>query len=489
MKYDVDFLISFLNTIEQFSLACEKEITKASEAILEKNNETKKLVLSEKNKMNSIINSYITQRTKSTLDYQINIDKIEENEIKIRNQINDKIIKCKERLYGDISSTEKNDLEIEIVQLEEKLFQNHSIIEEKRYSMWNKHLDTVNEIENQLRQAKNAHIVNLNKIIDESKKQCMLYETTINEELEHNLNKIKNTLYQTFPPKQLKDMFFNIFENEPEINEFKCKKENPKFVHVGDLLFPFTKLKLCDYAIDTINESYFFLTKYSKNISREEFIKVPYCINFDKNFNYTFELNNWNREIVIDYIYSLASRLIMMIPPNKINFTFFDPITMGETFAIFTGLVDFEDKISKVINDKIWTTHKDIEDKLRITTNHIANVTQRCLQGQYSSIQEYNIVANQNAEPYQVLMILDFPAGFNENSLKLLEQIISTGPKCGVYTVLAKNEEQYIKIEDPKRITLVDNIVNSTNGFIIDGSNINVKNKVYNNTPVLIQIR
>lgn len=59
---------------------------------------------------------------------------------------------------------------------------------------------------------------------------------------------------------------------------------------------------------------------------------------------------------------------------------------------------------SEVINGKIWSTPADIEQKLVVMTDHISNVTQRCLQGKYNNIYEYNSVAEQNAEAYQVLM-------------------------------------------------------------------------------------
>jgi len=87
---------------------------------------------------------------------------------------------------------------------------------------------------------------------------------------------------------------------------------------------------------------------------------------------------------------------------------------------MFTRLVDIDDRTSEVINGKIWSSPNDIEDKLKIMTDHISNITQRCLQGKYENIYEYNRVAEQNAEAYQVLMLMDFPAGMTERSLKLL---------------------------------------------------------------------
>lgn len=83
-------------------------------------------------------------------------------------------------------------------------------------------------------------------------------------------------------------------------------------------------------------------------------------------------------------------------------------------------------------------------------TDHISNVTQRCLQGKFNNIYEYNRVAEQNAEAYQVIMLMDYPAGLTDQSLKLLEQIVTSGPKCGVFTIIYRNESQYKRLmSDP----------------------------------------
>lgn len=95
-----------------------------------------------------------------------------------------------------------------------------------------------------------------------------------------------------------------------------------------------------------------------------------------------------------------GNTFIHVLPPGKVNFTFVDPVSLGESFAMFTRLVNIDDRTSEVINGKIWSSPNDIEDKLRIMTDHISNVTQRCLQGKYDNIYEYNKVAEQNAEAY-----------------------------------------------------------------------------------------
>mgnify|MGYP000217152103 CR=1 FL=1 len=91
---------------------------------------------------------------------------------------------------------------------------------------------------------------------------------------------------------------------------------------------------------------------------------------------------------------------------------------------MFNRLVNVDDRTSEVINGKIWSTPADIEQKLVVMTDHISNVTQRCLQGKYNNIYEYNSIAEQNAEAYQVLMLMDFPAVLQTVPLNYLSRLL-----------------------------------------------------------------
>ena len=52
---------------------------------------------------------------------------------------------------------------------------------------------------------------------------------------------------------------------------------------------------------------------------------------------------------------------------------------------------------------------------------------------------------------------MDYPAGFKEESQRMLEQVIATGPKCGVFTVILRNSDQIGKA-DSRVAPLIDNI-------------------------------
>ncbi len=271
-----------------------------------------------------------------------------------------------------------------------------------------------------------------------------------NAEVKPRIDKLVDGFCQQFPPKAFADEYSRIYSIEPSFDHYVCVKDMPRNIFISTLEYDITQLGLSDFTKEFLDKYYYF-------IYREERLLIPYCAQFSSEFNYIFKFNGEGRANVVKDACEMGMRLFMMLPPGKVNFTFIDPVTLGESFAMFTRLVDIDDRTSEIINGKIWSAPGDIEDKLRIMTNHISNVTQRCLQGKYNNIFEYNQVAEQNAEAYQILMLMDYPAGLSDQSLKLLEQIVTSGPKCGVFTIIYRNESQYKKVSE-RSYPLIKNI-------------------------------
>lgn len=278
-----------------------------------------------------------------------------------------------------------------------------------------------------------------------------------NDVLNQRLEKLESGFCKQFPPQELADEYSRLYAMEPSFENYECYEEMPRNIHISALEYDISHLDLCDYTKSFLNKNYYFMYRGDK-------ISIPFCASFGPEFNYLFRFNGEERATVVKNACDLGMRLFMMLPPGKLNFTFIDPVTLGESFAMFTRLVDVDDRTSEVINGKIWSSPSDIESKLKIMTDHISNVTQRYLQGKFDNIYEYNRVAEQNAEAYQVLMLMDYPAGLTDQSLKLLEQIVTSGPKCGVFTIIYRNESQYKKVND-RSYPLIANIETNFRAF------------------------
>ena len=482
----IAFFLKFMKDFEVYSSECDSIIKKANDDISNRQKKSAQRVSGEKNRMNQEISTLSTRRRSILTEYEQGLTAIENSETLRRSTITNTISDNKETAIKNPET--KGAMDSEISRLESSFYENQAEIDRRRMDAWTKCSTKLSEVENNTRNKQASANASVYSVIETVANEDSPYFQAIQTDMKEKLKKRTEAFHRLYPPETIEKEYYSIYHSEPVVDDYTCVTDNPTSVRVSDLVYSLIDLKLCDYAKGTLFSDYYFLTKYVNEPIRSAVLKTPYIVTFDDSFNFLFEVNNNNRQTLIDRACSLAMRLFMMLPPNKVNFTFFDPIMLGETFALFTRLVDVNDTTSKVINGKIWSNASDIEEKLRITTDHIANVTQRCLQGQYDSIQAYNAVAGQNAEPYQVLMIMDFPAAFNENSLRLLEQIISTGPKCGVYTVILKSAEQYSKADEKRIKPLIDNLVRNMNQFNAQGSNVAFEKVEHNGRKVTFDI-
>src|SRR5438552_15493114 len=90
-----------------------------------------------------------------------------------------------------------------------------------------------------------------------------------------------------------------------------------------------------------------------------------------------------------------------------------------------------------MVNRRIWTEGAQIKQRLADLTEHMENVIQKYLRNEFASIQEYNQHAGEVAEPFQILVIANFPANFSEEAARRLASITTSGARCGVYTLIS----------------------------------------------------
>jgi len=140
------------------------------------------------------------------------------------------------------------------------------------------------------------------------------------------------------------------------------------------------------------------------------------------------------RAVAVANLQSMMLRYLTGLPPGKVRFTIIDPVGLGDNFAAFMHLADHDEKL---VTSQIWTEPSQIEQRLVDLTDHIASVIQKYLRNQYKTIEDYNRAAGEVAEPYRVLVIANFPAGFSPDTAKRLISIVQSGPSCGVCTLMS----------------------------------------------------
>lgn len=141
----------------------------------------------------------------------------------------------------------------------------------------------------------------------------------------------------------------------------------------------------------------------------------------------------------IEVLQAVMLRWLTSLPPGKVRFTILDPVGRGRNFAAFMHLADYSELL---VTSRIWTEPGQIEQRLADLQLHMENVIQQFLRNEFAALEDYNKQAAEVAEPYRVLVVADFPKGFQESSVQRLLSIATGGARCGIYTLILVDESE-----------------------------------------------
>lgn len=221
---------------------------------------------------------------------------------------------------------------------------------------------------------------------------------------------------------------------------YEVAKNMPDTIEIAKGVLDLTKWKgdkKTSYAAEVIAENFAFGRRMLKG---RTYIQFPYGQSLaDEKFNKIISYDMGSREMALEYLAAIEMRMFQSIPAGKFRATMFDPTDLGKNFSLFSVLGEHDERI---IATKIWHETDRMEERLRSLVSQIAHVTQDCLKGSYPNIVAYNKAVGKNAEPLQALFIADFSlASFDAECCKLISQILSSGPVCGVFCFIVGKQE------------------------------------------------
>jgi hypothetical protein len=171
----------------------------------------------------------------------------------------------------------------------------------------------------------------------------------------------------------------------------------------------------------------------------ETVMRLPALMTLDEHPVLFITAEEEGRRAAVDVLQLAMLRMLTAMPPGKVRFTILDPVGLGENFASFMHLADFDEQL---IASRIWTDSRQIDEQLTRLTAHMETVLQKYLRNEFATIHEYNAQAGEVAEPFQVLVVANFPTNFGESAARKLVSIATSGPRCGVYTLIMVDRKQ-----------------------------------------------
>ncbi|MBX3355916.1 MAG: AAA family ATPase [Phycisphaeraceae bacterium] len=162
----------------------------------------------------------------------------------------------------------------------------------------------------------------------------------------------------------------------------------------------------------------------------------PVTLTIPERASMLIECDAPGRDQAIATLQATMMRLLTGLPPGKVQLVVVDPVGLGQSFA---GFMHLADSSAKLVGDRIWTEPRHIEQKLIDLTEHMETVIQKYLRDEFPTIRDYNEQAGELAEPYRFLVVADYPASFTEPAAARLNSIVSSGARCGVFTLIMRD--------------------------------------------------
>ena len=198
-------------------------------------------------------------------------------------------------------------------------------------------------------------------------------------------------------------------------------------------------LNICyvDYPIDFFVESKIVASIIKEKCSKllvEGAIRLPIMMSTRNAPVWMITNDNSNSTAVQAFTHSIMYGLLSSCPVEKLTYTIVDPENRGNSIAPF---FDAKKKLPELFGEKIYISKDEVAAKVSKLNEKIENILQDRLGNQYDNIFDYAKDTPDYDLNVELIMLYDFPRGFDERTLAELRNVLRNGSKCGIYTVIS----------------------------------------------------
>ncbi len=192
------------------------------------------------------------------------------------------------------------------------------------------------------------------------------------------------------------------------------------------------------YPADIFEDSFGYEKIKRAFSSKNGRIFLPLSLDLSHSANLLLSFDDSKATNAAAFTHHVIWSFLSEIPVTKANVIIFDAEKKGGNATPFLG---FKKACPDIFDGNIYSNADDIYDRLNRLNRHIDTLIQDKLGSRFANLLAYNRSAPNRAEPVTVLVIYDFPSGFDARSLGMLNNILKNGGKCGVYAIICHNRE------------------------------------------------
>lgn len=229
---------------------------------------------------------------------------------------------------------------------------------------------------------------------------------------------------------------------------YECPSEIPDYIMLGEIGFVIPNRSQDDMSVVQAVELQ--TADVGTKHSGEYVVQIPYAQRLSDGISLLMRYSPSDRSHAQGLIQPLLLKLFMSFPAGKLEATMIDPLELGASFSDIPKLAEGPNS-ARIIDTKIWSKEKDIEDAIATLRQRLENMTQAYGGDQISRLKK---------EVVRALAITDFPVGFSDTALKDLHAIVRNSASLGVCVLICANDEELEKLKE-RNGTLVAEIAQS----------------------------
>ena len=203
-------------------------------------------------------------------------------------------------------------------------------------------------------------------------------------------------------------------------------------------------LQMCfiDYPVDYFVESSIVTSvikeKCAKLLTQTGAIRLPLVFSTEDAPVWLIQSDGNNTAAVQGLTHAFMFGLLSSMPVSRLVYSVIDPENRGNSVSPF---FDAKKKLPELFGEKICVSPEDITTKIARLNDKIGRILQERLGNQYESVFAYAKENTDYSAEVELLLLYDFPKGFDERTLAELRNILRNGGRCGIFTLIASSPE------------------------------------------------
>ena len=244
--------------------------------------------------------------------------------------------------------------------------------------------------------------------------------------------KFESNLNTLLPVEDLQELDNRALLCSLETDLYKSVSIMPNDLFMGTFEFEVAVTKDKDYIHEVLK------TLYMDYVHNDTVFVLPLLLQAET--NHLFFINNKDQEgRAIDSIKGFVCRYLLDMPVAGVNCYFIDGYHSGADFKIFSPLNEVD---KNIVRNEVATSTQSINQLLDIILKSNESLVQKKLI-EYDNLFSFNHAAGAIYERYSLLVIDNFPKGFNDEAFDKLERILLQSEQCGVSVIINYNQSLF----------------------------------------------